>query len=232
MEHLTHLKTYGETQILSWGKILVWDLALVSIHTTPWWDTPVDAFIPFILTSLPNHINCYSILRMKTMDVNQDSHSNKLAVALHLCIFLIVQVDCRSNCHPGMLSLQSRRVWLQCRKSWQVLMGNKIWRHWSQSQPQHGGVALVTNENHLAPLCYTQMKPSLSHACLVSKVKTLGDGLSATMWPQLEEYRKHCLWINSWCHQTYSRCEFGTVTQIPACDWGLLLIVSDYCSMG
>lgn len=153
-------------------------------------------------------------------------------MVLHLCIFLTVQADCRSTSDPGVLSLQSRRVWLQHRKSWQVPTGNKKWGHWCQSWPQHGGVTLVTNENHLASLCYTQVKQSLSCACLVSKVKTVGDGLSATMWPQLQEYSKYWLSIHSRCHQTYSRCEFGTVTQIPERNWGLLLTVSDYRSMG
>lgn len=79
LNHSTYLKPCGEIQILTWGKRLVWDLSLLSIRTTPWWDTSVGAFIPFILTCPANFINCYSIFGIKPTDVDQDSHSNKLA---------------------------------------------------------------------------------------------------------------------------------------------------------
>lgn len=139
-------------------------------------------------------------------------------------------------CSPsGPSSRQSERRVLQQEERWLVL--TKVLKkqgHRSQSHTLHGGVTPATNGNHPAssPLCLAAIL-ALSCACLGSKVKTIWtDRLCAAMWPRLEEYRKHCLSIHSWCHQTYSRYEFGPATQIPACNLGLFLTVADCCNMG
>lgn len=200
------------------------------MYTIPWWDKPVDAFIPFILTCLAHFILLQHIQNKTYRCQSRFALINWQSGPAHLCTSLQTKQATEAPVIQGCSPSRAEGSGYSTERAGSSWLGNKKQGHWSQSQPQHGGVTLVTNENHPASLCYTQVKQSLSCACFVSQVKTVGDGLSATMWPQLEEYRKHCLSIHSWCHQTYSRCEFGTVTQIPECNWGLLLTVSDCCT--
>lgn len=213
-----------------------------------WLDTLMDLNLYSHLSGLS-----YKLLQHKTSILRSynETHrcqsrcqSNKLA-------------ESSCTCLPSLQSKQTKGTWVwwyrdalplepapgragegcsskKCGWSWPKCSAVKKRGHRSQSHTLHGGVTPATNENHPASslLCSAAIL-ALSCACLVSKVKTIWtDGLCAAMWPRLEEYRKHCLSIHSWCHQTCSRCEFGLVTQMPACNLGLFLTVADCCNMG